>query len=128
MTCYPWSDILTSEESGVDNMFPDYSLIGKRIKKYRIKSNLTQVELAEKLNVSITFLSRIECGSTHINLRRLAQISNILGISPSEILTGCNTESKDYLKLEFSQILDKCSPKQQKLIYELSELVSKTEM
>ena len=49
----------------------DYSVIGQRIREARISKNLTQEDLSEQLDVSVAFLSRIERGSSHINLRRL---------------------------------------------------------
>ncbi|MFQ9264231.1 MAG: helix-turn-helix domain-containing protein [Clostridia bacterium] len=107
-------------------MAPDYSVIGKRIKEARNNQNLTQEELADELNISVAFLSRVETGKSHINLKRLTQIAEFLKVSPGYLLTGSNTTSKDYLKEDFKNILDKCSPEQQKLIYEISELVSKT--
>lgn len=106
-------------------MAPDYSVIGKRIKEARNNQNLTQEELADELNISVAFLSRVETGKSHINLKRLTQIAEFLKVSPGYLLTGSNTTSKDYLKEDFKNILDKCSPEQQKLIYEISELVSK---
>ena len=36
--------------------------IGRNVMKYRIKSGMTQAELAEKIGVSTAFLSRVECG------------------------------------------------------------------
>ena len=107
-------------------MAPDYSVIGKRIKEARNNQNLTHEELADELNISVAFLSRVETGKSHINLKRLTQIAEFLKVSPGYLLTGSNTTSKDYLKEDFKNILDKCSPEQQKLIYEISELVSKT--
>ena len=107
-------------------MAPDYSVIGKRIKEARNNQNLTQEELADELNISVAFLSRVETGKSHINLKRLTQIAEFLKVSPGYLLTGSNTTSKDYLKEDFKNILDKCSPEQQKLIYEISELVCKT--
>ena len=107
-------------------MAPDYSVIGKRIKEARNNQNLTQEELADELNISVAFLSRVETGKSHINLKRLTQIAEFLKVSPGYLLTGSNTTSKDYLKEDFKNILDKCSPEQQKLISEISELVSKT--
>ena len=58
----------------------DYTIIGERLKKARLDKNLTQEQLAEQIDVSIAFLSRVERGSSHINLKRLTQICNILGI------------------------------------------------
>ena len=59
----------------------DYSIIGQRIKQARLAKNYTQDELSEKLDVSIAFLSRVERGSSHINLKRLHQLCNLLSFS-----------------------------------------------
>jgi transcriptional regulator with XRE-family HTH domain len=107
-------------------MSPDYSVIGRRIKNARIEQKLTQEELADKLDISVAFMSRVERGNSKINLKRLTQIAEILKVSPGYLLTGSNTASKDYLKEDFRQILDKCTPEQQRLIFQISELVSKT--
>ena len=58
----------------------DYYIIGERLKKARTDKNLTQEKLAEKLDVSIAFLSRIERGSSHISLKRLSQICDIFNL------------------------------------------------
>lgn len=107
-------------------MLTDYSVIGRRIKNIRLKRNLKQEELADKIDVSVAFMSRVEAGKSQINLKRLIQIAKVLNVSPGYLLTGCETSSKDYLKEDFKAILDKCTPEQQKLIYKISELVSKT--
>lgn len=107
-------------------MAPDYSVIGKRIKEARNDKNLTQEELADMLNISVAFLSRVETGKAQVNLKRLTQIAEILKVSPGHLLTGSNTESKEYLKEDFRSVLERCTPQQQKLIYQISELISKT--
>ena len=56
----------------------DFNIIGQRLKKARLDKNLTQEMLAEKLDVSVAFLSRIERGNSHINLKRLSEICNLL--------------------------------------------------
>ena len=45
----------------------DYSIIGSRIRKARQSKEITQEQLAEKLDVSVAFISRIERGTSHIN-------------------------------------------------------------
>ena len=47
---------------------PDYSVIGRRIKKKRLENNMTQEKLADIINVSVAFMSRIERGNARINL------------------------------------------------------------
>ncbi len=107
-------------------MSPDYNVIGRRIKNARLEQKITQEELADRIDVSVAFMSRIERGASKVNLNRLTQIAENLNLSPGYLLTGSNTASKDYLREDFRQILDKCTPKQQRLIYGISELISKT--
>ena len=105
----------------------DYTIIGERLKKARIDKNLTQEKLAEKLDVSIAFLSRVERGNSHINLKRLSQICEILGVSEGFILNGVSNKSENYLTSEFNNILNSVSPEKQKLIYKIAKVISEEE-
>lgn len=106
-------------------MAVDYNIIGERIKNARKACNMTQDNLSEKMNVSIAFLSRIERGSSQINLKRLSQICEILGISEGEILNGTSCNSTNYLTNEFANLLESCSPNKQKLIYDIAKVIAK---
>lgn len=66
----------------------DYSIIGARLKSARLNAKLTQQELAEKTNLSVAFISRVERGSSHINLKRLSEFCSILNVSEGYILNG----------------------------------------
>lgn len=104
----------------------DYNIIGERLKKARVEKNMTQEKLAEQLDVSIAFLSRIERGSSHINLKRLSQFCTILGVSEGYILSGTSDANDTYLANEFSNLLKKCSPERQKLIYKVSKAIAES--
>ena len=104
-------------------MAVDFSIIGKRIKKARKKKGLTQEKLVEQMDVSIAYLSKVETGKIHINLERLSQICNILDITEGEILNGVSNNSEKYLNNEFNNLLRKCTPKQQKLIYNILKVI-----
>lgn len=101
----------------------DYSIIGSRIRKARLEKNITQEELAEKIDVSVAFISRIERGTSHINLKRLSQLCNILDIKEGVILNGTNIESTNYLSQEFNDLLLSCSKDTQKLIYDIAKII-----
>lgn len=105
----------------------DYTIIGERLKKARTDKKITQEKLAEQLDVSIAFLSRIERGSSHINLKRLTQICEILGVSEGYILNGVSSNSTNYLSTEFNDILNSVSPEKQKLIYKIAKVISEEE-
>ena len=99
----------------------DYSIIGERLKRARLAKNMTQENLAEQLDVSVAFLSRVERGNSHINLKRLNQICGLLDVSEGYILNGASNNSKNYLEHEFAELLKKVSPKKQKLISNIKD-------
>lgn len=105
----------------------DYNIIGERLKKARIDKNMTQEKLAEQIDVSVAFLSRVERGTSHTNLKRLTQICEILGVSEGSILNGVSSNSDNYLASEFNNILNSVSSDKQKLIYKIAKVISEEE-
>ena len=101
----------------------DYAIIGERLKKARKDNKLTQEKLAEKIDVSVAFLSRVERGDAKINLTRLEQLCDILNISLAYILTGTGSNSKNYLTEDFSNLLKNCPPEKIKLIYDIAKVI-----
>lgn len=108
-------------------MAVDYCIIGSRLKQARLKAGLTQQEMAEKTNLSVAFISRVERGTSHINLKRLSEFCTILNISEGSILNGVSDNDDKYLYNEFNNILKQCSPEKQKLIYKLSKVIAENE-
>lgn len=94
----------------------DYDSIGSRIRKAREEKGLTQEYLAESLDVSGAFISKIERGKTPVNLQNLDRICQVLETSPEYILQGTNTVNKDYMRNEILDMLKDCPPDKIKLI------------
>lgn len=101
----------------------DYIAIGTRLKKSRINKHLTQQQLAEKLDISVACLSRIECGKYEISLKRLEEICGLLNIELSFILDGTSPNSSNYLNDDFSALLKNCPPEKIKLIYKIAKTI-----
>lgn len=74
----------------------DYVKIGENIRNARKNKNYTQEILSDKLGVSIAFYSRLERGTMHINLKRLSQICEVLGVTEGEVLNGNIKREIDY--------------------------------
>ena len=62
--------------------------IGKFIAKLRKEKGLTQDELGEKLSINGKTVSKWETGRTLPDISLLKSISDILGITVTELLTG----------------------------------------
>ncbi|MCI8443992.1 MAG: helix-turn-helix transcriptional regulator [Clostridia bacterium] len=105
----------------------DYNVIGQRIKHARLAKNLTQEDLAEKIDISVAFLSRVERGNSHINLKRLNQLCRLLDVSEGYILNGASSDSTNYLDKELSELLKNCSPETQRLIYKVAQVIAESE-
>ena len=102
-------------------MILDYRLMGQRLAKCRKEKHVTQEQLAEYLDVSTAFISRIECGRTQINLERLVQICHFLETEPSYILQGADCASPVYMNGELSQLLSECPREALPLVKNLLE-------
>lgn len=60
--------------------------VGARIRARRIQADLTQVELAQAVQVGQTAVSQWERGLTVPTLRNLATIAKVLGCTQSDLL------------------------------------------
>ena len=90
----------------------DYKLIGERIKEARKKAGLSQEKLAEMIDVTTVYVSKI------------SQMSIALNVPIEKILNGTTMENENYLNKEFQELLDKCSKDKQRLIYNIAKIVS----
>lgn len=106
----------------------DYSVIGSRIKQARLAKNMTQEDLADKIDISVAFLSRVERGNSHINLKRLNQLCGLLDVTEGYLLNGASSSSQNYLDKEFTDLIKSVSPEKQKLIYNVAKTIAETEM
>ena len=102
----------------------NYSIIGDRLKQARINKGITQEKLAEDLEVSVPYVSRIERGSTNINLKRLSEMCALLDVSEGEILSGAASESSSYLNTAFSDLLKNCPAEKIDLIYKIAKVIA----
>ena len=66
----------------------DLKETGLCIKEQRKNKNLTQAELAEKLNVSEKTVSKWECGNGFPDTSIMLPLCEVLEISANELLSG----------------------------------------
>lgn len=85
--------------------------LGKRIKQYRIASELTQAELAEKCGISSSTETRIESG---IDSKMSNYIKILYGLKILENLDAVIPEAQPNLKLLFENSVPKQRVKSKK--------------
>lgn len=74
----------------------DNKLYGARIRQLRIRRGLTQEQLAEKLNVSGTYIVKIESNQRTGSVEFAVELANCFGISLDYLLLGtaCNDKKQ----------------------------------
>ena len=61
---------------------------GTNLRKYRLKSGLSQEKLAEKCGLHRTYIGSIECFQRNVSLESIQKIAKALEIEPYELLKG----------------------------------------
>lgn len=73
----------------------DYKAIAKRIKAARKAAQLTQAELAEKINISTNAVAKLETNLMNVSLQTLINIANILDIDMNYLLSDSTETNSD---------------------------------
>lgn len=108
-------------------------VIGRRIQAARQQKCLSQAELASLLDVSVSYVSRIECGKIRLNLERIIELSQLLDIPLLDMLNESYTSTiatpREYAahpaKERLYQLINTATPNALELMQELCEAVYK---
>ncbi len=91
----------------------DYEALGRQIRRRRQNINMTQERLAERSNISASFLGHIERGSRKASLETLISIANALGVGTDKLL-------KESLTVQYNiENLDSLGPEKRHLLQEV---------
>lgn len=97
----------------------DYKLIGIKIRERRSDKNMTQETLAEKSDLSVSYISNVETGKKKISLTAILKICAALDISLNALLFGNQDYvTEDTLTSDFDNLLKDCNRFEKQLIFE----------
>ena len=105
----------------------DYRIIGERLKIKRKSSGLTQEEVAELVNITVVYLSKIENGHVRPTLDLLCQICEIVGLDLGELFSRVSTNSAEYQNEKVVQLFNACSPTVKPIALDLLAKLSELE-
>lgn len=101
-------------------MNADYRLIGRQIASYRHRVGMTQEQLAEVCNLSVSYLNRIENGHKKASLDVLITIADVLGTTMNNLLSG-NQQNDDLDCFEdMADLLTGCSSVERRLLFNVA--------
>lgn len=94
----------------------NYHIIGKRIRLTRRQQGLSQMELAEMVDKSPTYLSLVESGKKKLSLEMLVDTANALNVTVDMLLGECVTHNGTAISAEFESLFAECSEYERRLI------------
>ena len=103
----------------------DYTIIVKRIQTRRQEQNITQEKLAERVGISVVYLSKIENGRVYPTLETLSNICTELDTELSAILSNTEIARKDYANERVLELFNSCSIRVKPIALSLLEELSK---
>lgn len=95
-------------------MYYDLKETGKRIQNLRKQKSMTQEQLAEKLNISVSNLGKIETGCSGVSIDLVIEMAMFFGVSLDYILLGRELQT-DALKKQIRMMLAQLMELEQKL-------------
>ena len=101
----------------------DYQQIGKRIKRCRAAAGITQEKLAELLDVSPGYISRVERGTRWVNLERLSEIAALLGVPITSLLADTGETRQSAYEKDLLPLAAKLTEENRSLLLDFAQLL-----
>ena len=100
-----------------------YKVLGDIFKKSRLRNNLTQEKMAEKLGISVKYISRIENGNGGVKIETLIRYMNALGISPNVVFEKLIVNPNLLIQISLSKKLSKLPPEKIAFVSSILDLL-----
>lgn len=96
--------------------------IGRRIKTLREKRSITQKELADRVMLSPSSITRLESGETMVSVQTLQLIARSLKV-PAGVFLDEQREDIEFDDPEVMELLKKCTPSQREKLNQIFKLI-----
>ncbi|MFR9164034.1 MAG: helix-turn-helix domain-containing protein [Lachnospiraceae bacterium] len=96
--------------------------IGRRIKTLREKRSITQKELADRVMISPSSITRLESGETMVSVQTLQLIARSLKV-PAGVFLDEQREDIEFDDPEVMELLKKCTPSQREKLNQIFKLI-----
>lgn len=103
----------------------DYELLGERIQEIRTSKGMKQTHLAQKANLSLSYMSQVENGNKRIRLQPFLQIAEALDVSADALLVGNQKLHKNGCDCDIDTIISDCNSYERKIICGVAREIKK---
>ncbi len=100
-------------------------LLGKKIQNLRKSKGYSQLEFAEKIDISLNGLGTIETGKGFLTAETLEKILKVLNIEPNELFSFSNTDNEQQIYNNIIRLLENIRHDREKLskIYDIVKII-----
>lgn len=95
----------------------NFILIGRRVKESRLQKGMSQADLAEQIDMSVSYISRIETAEKQASLEALVRIANAIGITVDHLLNGNQTNDPVEYLADLMQLMEGCTSCEKRIIF-----------
>lgn len=104
----------------------NYERIGKRVQQLRKMKKLSQADLAERTEMSVSYISHIETAIKKASLESIVRIANVLDVTVDQLLNGNQTSNQDEYKSELHDIIADCNGYERGVIHDVAMAVKQS--
>ena len=97
----------------------DYTAVGSRIRSARLSKGYTQEKLASEADISPTYVSAIENGSSKLALPTLVKIASVLDTTVDTLLYDVTPVLVSKYDADAKAILEDCSAEERRFLLDL---------
>ena len=101
----------------------DMNKVGKRIQETRQRMGMTQLELAQKLDMTPKYISNIECGGKNPTLETFVEIANALEVDANALLVDVLDTSDEIKCSDLWEKLRTFPPEKRQKLLRIMELI-----
>ena len=94
-------------------------MLGKRIRKERLRLNLTQEQLSEDIEISTAYLGQIERGERSLTLDKLVKLANRLRVTVDYLLSDSVSISPDNQTDRILQLLQDKTTEEKEMAFQV---------
>lgn len=98
----------------------NYPRIGRRIQEIRKMRKMSQADLAEYTNMSVSYISHIETSIKKASLESLVRIANVLGVTVDQLLNGNQINDRVEYSAELAELLSDCNSCEKRILFEVA--------
>ena len=110
----------------MDKLF-NAARFGEKLKKYRLKKHLSQMELAEKIDLQTSSVSHLENGTHSPSLETLLRLSLVLEVGIDEMLYDRLPAVREHhLDIDIQNLFVGCSAEEKELLLRILQTVKQT--